>query len=79
MAILNYTTTVDAFRGERKMSRKDEIIAVKNLGERIGYGNMMDIASALWSKKMSDKVGKPCVMHMPTVEGYMTEEGKEVA
>lgn len=61
------------------MSRKDEIIAVKNLGERIGYGNMMDIASALWSKKMSDKVGKPCVMHMPTVEGYMTEEGKEVA
>lgn len=26
------------------MSRKDEILSVKALGECIGYGNMMDIA-----------------------------------
>lgn len=55
------------------MSRESEILEVKALGECIGYGNMMDIASALWAIK----VGHP--MHMPSVEGYMTEEGKEVA
>jgi len=61
------------------MSRLDEIKAVKQLGEAIGYGNMMDIASALWCQKMTEKIGKPCIMHIPTVEGYLTEEGKEVA
>ena len=33
------------------MSRKEEILEVKKLGERIGYGNLMDIASALMSIK----------------------------
>ena len=33
------------------MSRKEEIQEVKKLGERIGYGNLMDIASALMSMK----------------------------
>lgn len=61
------------------MSRLDEIKAVKQLGEAIGYGNMMDIASALWSKKVTKQTGRPCMMHIPTVEGYLTEEGKEVA
>ena len=49
------------------MSRKNEIIEVKALGERIGYGNMMDIASALWSMKLSDD-GIERIMHVPTVE-----------
>lgn len=55
------------------MSRESEILEVKALGERIGYGNMMDIASAIWAIE----VGHP--MHMPSVEGFMTEKGKEVA
>ena len=55
------------------MDRSKEIAIVKQLGEEIGYGNLMDIASGLWAIK----VGHP--MHMPSVEGYMTEEGKEVA
>lgn len=29
-----------------------EVDAVKNLGERIGYGNMMAIASALWREAL---------------------------
>ena len=55
------------------MDRRKEIAIVKQLGEEIGYGNLMDIASGLWAIKE----GHP--MHMPSVEGYMTEEGKEVA
>ena len=31
------------------MDRSEEIRAVKALGEQIGYGNLMDIASALWA------------------------------
>lgn len=55
------------------MSRKDEILAVKALGERIGYGNMMDIASALWSIKLSDD-GIERIMHVPTVEPCMKKK-----
>ena len=55
------------------MDRKKEIAIVKQLGEEIGYGNLMDIASG----SLAIKAGHP--MHMPSVEGYMTEEGKEVA
>lgn len=49
------------------MNRKDEILAVKALGEQIGYGNMMDIASALWSIQLSDD-GIERIMHVPTVK-----------
>lgn len=55
------------------LNRKNEIARVKQLGETIGYGNLMDIASGLWAIKE----GSP--MHMPSVEGFLTEEGKEVA
>ena len=55
------------------MSRKDEILAVKALGERIGYGNMMDIASELWSIKLSDD-GIERIMHVPTVEPCMKKK-----
>lgn len=41
------------------MSRKQEIQAVKALGERIGYGNMMSIASALWANNLKDKYDLP--------------------
>lgn len=30
------------------MNRKEAILLVIALGEKIGYGNMMDIASAVW-------------------------------
>lgn len=55
------------------MTRKEEIDAVKKLGVEIGYGNLMDIASGLWA--LSE--GHP--MHIPTVEGFMTTEGKNIA
>ena len=55
------------------MNRKSEILEVKALGERIGYGNMMDIASALWSMKLSDD-GTERIMHVPTVEPCMKKK-----
>ena len=33
---------------------KREVEAVKRLGDQIGYGNMMTIASALWAKMLID-------------------------
>jgi hypothetical protein len=39
-------------------ARKEEILAVKQLGEEIGYGNMMSIASAIWSVNL-EKQGLP--------------------
>lgn len=55
------------------MSRDIEILEVKELGERIGYGNMMDIASALWSMKLSDD-GVERIMHVPTVQPCMKKK-----
>lgn len=37
-----------------------EAQAVKELGERIGYGNMMCLASALWRESLSNK-GYPII------------------
>ena len=34
---------------------KREVEAVKRLGDQIGYGNMMTLASALWAKLLIDK------------------------
>lgn len=50
--------------------RKREILAVKRLGEEIGYGNMMDIASALWAMKLSD-AKTIRISHVPTVQPRM--------
>jgi len=36
------------------MTRADEYRAVKLVGEKIGYGNLMTIASALWRRSMRD-------------------------
>lgn len=49
------------------MSRAKEILAVKKLGEKIGYGNMMDIASALWSIDLTAIDGEERFGHVPTV------------
>ncbi|WP_303834686.1 hypothetical protein [Ruminococcus flavefaciens] len=31
---------------------KQEVLVVKSLGEKIGYGNLMDIASVLWAEDL---------------------------
>jgi hypothetical protein len=42
------------FLQEQQERKNKEIAAVKRLGEVIGYGNLMSIASALWRKKLAD-------------------------
>jgi hypothetical protein len=41
------------------MNRQSEIQAVKALGNQIGYGNVMHIASALWANKLKTEYDIP--------------------
>ena len=60
------------------MDRKREILEVKALGDRIGYGNMMDIASALWTLELERLYGIKNGAFIPTVESLLTKRGKEI-
>lgn len=62
-----------------KERRKAEIQRIKELGKSIGYGNLMDIASALWALDLERKYGVKSGAHIPTVEPLLTEEGKQIA
>ena len=75
----NYCIIKTTLGGGNGNSRLDELLTVKQLGDKIGYGNIMDIASALWAKLLLDEYGIEGGCHLPTVEPYMTEEGKKVA
>lgn len=57
---------------ENMIIRKSEAMAVKKLGESIGYGNLMEWASALWRKDLKDH-GLPIYgAFIPTI-GEITE------
>lgn len=40
-----------------RLLEKQEVLAVKKLGDEIGYGNLMAIAHELWAKMLEDKYG----------------------
>ena len=55
-----------------------DVYAVKQLGDAIGYGHLMDIAHELWARLLEDKGlprrGAHCVVGYPMVkEEYQTE------
>ena len=52
----------------------DEIKAVKELGEKIGYGNMMSIASALWRKSAKEKGHPISGVFVPTCLEFIKED-----
>lgn len=56
-----------------------EVIAVQRLGERIGYGNLMSIASALWRRKMVKAYGKGYEIGVlvPVMSRLVKEERQE--
>ncbi|MBQ6855546.1 MAG: hypothetical protein IJO13_00410 [Lachnospiraceae bacterium] len=55
------------------MRREDEVLAVKELGQKIGYGNMMDIAQALWAIEESD--GKTFrTGHVATIKPFIKKK-----
>jgi hypothetical protein len=61
------------------MNREQQILAVKLLGETIGYGNMMSIATALWRKDLRDNGYPESGAFMATLYELLTDEGKEIA
>lgn len=52
--------------------RESEALAVKKLGESIGYGNLMEWASALWRKDLKDH-GLPVDGALIPKNGEITE------
>lgn len=52
----------------------DEIEAVKELGEKIGYGNMMSIASALWRKSLKEKGYPISAAFVPTCLPFIKKD-----
>lgn len=60
-------------------SHKKEVLAVKQLGETIGYGNMMSIASALWFIDLEKKKYPTSGAFIPTISGDMKKKEGESA
>lgn len=50
---------------------KQECEAVKALGDQIGYGNLMTIASALWAKMLIDEGWTDSGAFYPTILSNM--------
>lgn len=50
---------------------KREVEEVKRLGDQIGYGNMITIASALWAKMLIDEWGTDNGAFYPTILSNM--------
>jgi hypothetical protein len=61
------------------MNREQEILAVKQLGETIGYGNMMSIATSLWRKNLRDRGYPQSGAFIPTIYHLLNDEGKDIA
>jgi hypothetical protein len=58
---------------------KHEIEQVKELGERIGYGNMMSIASVLWAMSLEEKHGITSGAFVATIPAFMKKREAEKA
>lgn len=56
-----------------------EVVAVQRLGEQIGYGNLMHIASALWRRKLVKAYGKgyETGAFVPTIKNLIKDEWQE--
>jgi hypothetical protein len=61
------------------MSMEQDIESVKILGEQIGYGHLMSIASALWRKSLKEKGYPESGAFVPTCIGLFDTEGEEIA
>ena len=57
------------------MDHLEEIRLVEELGSKIGYGNMMSIASALWAKKLGPDMGDGAFV--PAIMPFIKDEYKD--
>lgn len=53
---------------------KEEMLSVKQLGDKIGYGNLMSWASALWRKKLYDQECPTIGAFVPRVDNLGYDE-----
>jgi len=60
------------------MTQEQEINFVKNLGESIGYGHLMSIASALWRKSLKEKGYPEDGAFVPTCIAFINKEMVEM-
>lgn len=73
--IMNKKTLCQEIKENKKLpileqweaSHKIEVELVKTLGDKIGYGNMMSIASALWANKLEDSGVAPAGAFVPAL------------
>lgn len=55
-------------------SEAQEVLAVKKLGEEMGYGHLMSLASSLWRKALKDQGYPISGAFIPTIDTFITEE-----
>ena len=54
---------------------KQEVRIIKELGDAMGYGRIMQIASALWAIKLKDEHGLPeSGAFIPTIDKFMIKK-----
>lgn len=53
------------------MTKNEEIKIVKQIGEKIGYGNLMMIASALWKSSMEKQNYPTSGVFVPTCKLFI--------
>lgn len=58
---------------------KNEINQVKELGEKIGFGHMMALASALWREEMTKRNWPVSGAFIPTCYDFLRTDDEEIA
>ena len=56
------------------MTREGEYAAVKLVGEKIGYGNLMSIAGTLWRRSLRDQGYPESGAFIPTCPSFIDKE-----
>ncbi len=56
------------------MNTKDEILKLKELGDEIGYGHLMSLASALWRQSLQEKGYPVSGAFIPALEASVDKE-----
>lgn len=56
-----------------------EVIAVQRLGDQIGYGHLMSLASALWRRNLTKEYGEKIAegAFVPTLKMLVVEDWQE--
>ena len=57
------------------MTREEEKLEVRNLGEKIGYGNMMYLASSLWKQSLREQGYPESGAFIPALQSDIKSNG----